>query len=173
MGVRTGSDFLDELDKATYANVDEKLLLYHDEHVKFAVLPVAIAASTSAQLVSYDKAGNVFVLPNKAVVKKVYLDVATAEATATTKTLDIGIYGGDEDGFLDGVSAASAATVRGSLAYGAVTLGALMKENTADGSAPVPKEYICTADTRICYTFGSNDFADLVANIIVEYLEVA
>lgn len=52
-----------------------------------------------------------FDLPAKAVVTDVYIDVTTAEATGSTKAIDVGLLssesGGDADGFLHQVSVAT------------------------------------------------------------------
>lgn len=57
-----------------------------------------------------------FALPAKALLLDVFLDVTTAEATGTTKTMNIGLLssqsGGDADGFAIGVSVATIAMVR-------------------------------------------------------------
>src|SRR6056297_1861115 len=48
-----------------------------------------------------------FVLPDKAIVHDVFLDVTTAEVTGTTKTINVGTDStdsGDADGYLAGVS---------------------------------------------------------------------
>jgi hypothetical protein len=56
-------------------------------------------------------------LPAKAVVLDVLVEVTTAEATAATKTIDIGLLssetGGDADGFVDGISTAATGVFRG------------------------------------------------------------
>ena len=52
-----------------------------------------------------------FDLPAKAIVHEVLVEVKTAEATASTKTIDVGLLasesGGDADGFIDGLSVAA------------------------------------------------------------------
>lgn len=133
---------------------------------RFAVAELPIVAATTAQDTS-------IVLPAGKLVLRTLLKVVTAEATGTTKTIDFGIKGGDEDGFLDGVSVAATGIKQGSLAYNAVTLGALLRENTGNAVNPVPIPYLTTASTTFVYALGSNDFAELKAYAIVEYLEFA
>jgi hypothetical protein len=133
---------------------------------KFAKAALTIVAATTAQATAIS-------IPAGSIIKRVFVDVQTQEATGTTKTVDIGINGGNEDGFLDGVSVAAAGTIIGSLAFGAVTLGELSYENSGDSSAPVPKDYVCAEETTICYSLGSANFAELVANVIVEYIDIA
>lgn len=64
------------------------------------------------------------------VVRDVYAYVNTAETTATTKTIDVGLLssesGGDANGFLAGLSVASAGVVLPTLDSGGQTLGALL-----------------------------------------------
>jgi|GEM_PF-4637020 len=109
------------------------------------------------------------VLPKGAIINAAYVVVATAEATGTTKTVDIGISGGDEDGILNGVSVAAIATVKGTLLSTGQTLGALMSVDEDGAGALVPEPYVCTAETTICYTLGSDDFAELGARVVIEY----
>lgn len=137
--------------------------------VKVLTVPIVRAKSTAEQKSGVD-------LPDKAVVLNVYVDVTTAEATGGTKTIDVGTDGdgsNDPDGWIDGVSVANLGLVKGTLAHGAVTLGALLKTNTGDGSAPVPDPDIASGGEEVTYTFGSNDFEELEGNIIIHYIEVA
>lgn len=77
-------------------------------------------------------------LPAKAVVLDIVLDVKTAEATASTKALDVGLLssetGGDADGFLVQVSTSSAVMRRGILTGAVISRGALLRDA---GSASV------------------------------------
>lgn len=54
-------------------------------------------------------------------VDDAYVVVQTAETTATTKTVDVGLKaaesGGDADGFLDGISVAAAGEIKGAITY--------------------------------------------------------
>jgi hypothetical protein len=104
--------------------------------------------------------------------------VAAATAQDTTLIIPDGaiilpgsfISGGDEDGFIDGLSVAAAGSILPTLADGAATVGVL---NSVDESAGdlVPEGYACTAATTICYTLGSDDFAELVAEVFIPVLE--
>jgi hypothetical protein len=132
---------------------------------KYQVGALAIHADTNAH-------DSTIVLPAKAIITGVYLDITTQEATGATKTVDIGVSSGDEDGFLDGVSVASAGVVKGTLASAGQTLGALLRVDEDGAGALVPESDISSGGATICYTLGSNDFAELVGNIIVEYIEV-
>jgi hypothetical protein len=130
---------------------------------KFATAPLPIAADTN----SHD---TTIIIPQYAVIKNVYLKVAVAEATGTTKTLIIGISGGDEDGFLAGVSVGTIGTIKGTLANGAVTLGALQTVDTDGVNAVVKEDYVCSAATTIAYTLVAADYEEMVANVVVEYM---
>lgn len=80
-------------------------------------------------------------LPDPCIVLDVFLDVETAESTATTKTLDVGLLSseasGDADGFLNDADVSAAGIVRGGLTetagmnenhISAVTYGALLAD---------------------------------------------
>lgn len=143
--------------------------------IKTVKIPITRVASTSEQ----DTGVNV---PAKAVVLDCYVDVVTAEATGTTKTVDVGLLasesGGDADGFLDGVSVAATGVKIGSLVAGSVTLGLLFRETLTDSNtetvvARKPHNAQSVTARSISYTLGSNNFAELVANIIITYIEVA
>ena len=108
--------------------------------VVYATAPLTIVAATTAQATA-------IVVPAGSVIEAVYVDVATQEATGTTKTVDIGISTGDEDGFLDGVSVASAGTIKGTLLSTGQTLGALLRVDESGSGGLVPEPYICSAAT--------------------------
>ena len=138
-------------------------------------------------------------LPSTAVVEDVFVNVITAEATGSTKTIDVGLLstesGGDADGLLDGISVASTGLKGPSLTitettgtneryisavtstYG-VLLGQLDYELGTDTAGDtgyanlVPKRHINTNGNSISWTPGSNDFAELVADIIILYKEI-
>lgn len=132
-----------------------------------------------------------FDLPADAEVLDVLIYVRTAEATGTTKTLDIGLLssesGGDADGFLDGVSVSATGLKRfaHTITTGAnntylasTTLGALMRdfvagEDTAAGGdgfvAHKPHLTSSVTAKSVSITPGSNNFAELVADIIFIY----
>lgn len=109
------------------------------------------------------------IFPAKTVIHAVMVDVLTQEATGATKTVDIGISGGDEDGLVDGLSVAAAGLIGCVLTHNAKTVGALLVDDEDGAGALVnqPGGYITTAETTLCYTLGSNDFAELVANVRV------
>lgn len=111
------------------------------------------------------------VIPAGAIIKHVFVKVLTAEATGATKTVDIGISGGDEDGFLNGVSVAATGTIIGTLATAGQTLGVLLSTAENGDGDLVPEGYVCAAATTICYTLGSDDFAELDARVYVEYVD--
>jgi len=111
-----------------------------------------------------------FTLPTNAIVQDVMLNVITVDAT---ETVDVGTMGtsNDPDGYLDGVSLATAGLVRGSLADGSVTLGALLFEITEATTAAARNVDITAGGDPISYTCSAgSDTA--IFDIIIEYIEV-
>ena len=106
----------------------------------------------------------------------VFLDVTTLEATGATKTIDIGTLStdsGDADGFLDGASVAAAGIIRGSLTNAAVTRGVLLTDDEDGAGAWVPMPCVAPGSLSVTYTFGANDFAELVATINIVLIRLA
>lgn len=111
-----------------------------------------------------------FTLPANAIVYDVFLNVITVDAT---ETADVGTQGtsNDPNGYLAAVSLATAGLVRGSLADGAVTLGALLFEITEATTAAARNPDITAGGDPISYTCSAgSDTA--VFDIIIEYTEV-
>lgn len=114
-----------------------------------------------------------FTFPSKAIVKDVYLDVITVDAT---ETVDVGTAGTSDDpnGFLAGVSLATAGIVKGSLADGAITLGALLYEETGTGADVAYAKTDCVSASSDPVTYTCSAGSDTaVFDIIIEYVEVA
>jgi len=117
-----------------------------------------------------------FDLPVKAVVKRVFVDVKTAEVTGATKTVDVGLLSsetnGDADGFLVAAVTSAIGVIPGSL-LGTDTLGALLKEDTNGSSVFVPKDHIVLPSkaVSVTYTLGSAH-TELVADIVIEFLSL-
>lgn len=87
----------------------------------------------------------------RAIIDKVVIDVTTAEATATTKTIDVGTAtadSGDPDGFIDGASTAAKAAILGAGAK----IGTIMPvdDNIVASMGEAPTELV--ADIYIFYT---------------------
>lgn len=113
-----------------------------------------------------------FTLPDNAIVKDVFLNVITVDAT---ETVDVGTQGtsNDPDGYLATASIATAGLVKGILADGAITLGALLFEETGTGAdvANARTVDITAGGDPISYTCSAgSDTA--VFDIIIEYVEV-
>jgi hypothetical protein len=142
-----------------------------------AVSKIKVINMVAASFEDNSEVGTGWSLPASAIVKDVFVNVNTAESTASTKTIDVGTDStdsGDADGYLAGVSVAATGLVKGTLAYSAVTLGALLKTNTGDGSAPVPDPDISMGGKEITVTAGdSGGFTEADFDIIIEYIEVA
>lgn len=103
---------------------------------KYARARLALAPDT-------DPHSTGIILPIRGIVQDVYAEVITPEATGATKTIDIGVFGGDEDGFLAGLPVSAAGIVNGSLDGVAPTRGALLTERIGSVSrkfavAPLP-----------------------------------
>lgn len=133
-------------------------------------------------------------LPANALVTDVFVRVITPEATGGTKTLDVGLLssesGGDADGFIDGVSVATAGLVvpNVTLTAGATetyvsswTVGVLLTSgvplagtNTVGDEGSFYREWHPTSAVTaksISYTAGSNDFAEFRGAIFIHYYE--
>ena len=113
-----------------------------------------------------------FTFPTTAIVHDVYLNVITVDAT---ETVDVGTTGtsNDPNGFLAAASLATAGLVKGSLADGAITLGALLYEETGTGAdvAYAKTHDITAGGDPISYTCSAgSDTA--VFDIIIQYDEV-
>lgn len=113
-----------------------------------------------------------FSLPSIAIVKDVYLNVITVDAT---ETVDVGTTTGSDDpnGFLATASLATAGMVKGILADGAVTLGALLFEETGTGAdvANARSVDLTSSGSPVSYTCSAgSDTA--VFDIIIDYFEV-
>lgn len=104
-------------------------------------------------------------------IEAAWINVRALEATATTKTIDVGLLssesGGDADGILDGVSTAAAGHIPASLASGAQTYGILMHEDEG-GGVLLPMPHIITTAVSLTYTLGSAH-TELVGEIHVKY----
>jgi len=153
-GLETTADELGYLDASTNGAV-----------TRYSKAPLTIVEAVTAN-------DTAVVIPAGSIIKNVWLDIETAEDTGTTKTVDVGISGGDEDGFLDGVSVAATGTVKGTLLNTGQTKGVLLTVDGDGAGALVPEEYVCSAATTICYTLGSDNFAELVGNVIVEWVYI-
>ena len=119
-----------------------------------------------------------FILPDKAVVKDVFLDVVTAEATGITKTIDVGVDStdnGDSDGYLSGVSVSTTGLKKGTLAYDAITIGELLMTDLTglETTDNAKEDDITSGGKEITFTAASSTFADLNANIFIVYIEIA
>lgn len=115
------------------------------------------------------------ILPDKAIVKNVFVDVITAEVTGTTKTINVGTDStdsGDADGYLTGLSVSTTGLKKGTVANGAVTLGALLLTDL-DGTSNIKEPDIASGGKEITFTTASANFAELNANIFIEYIEIA
>jgi hypothetical protein len=134
------------------------------------IMSAQIAAAGSGFAAETD----LFTLPAKAVVVAAFVRVTTAEATGTTKTVDVGTstVSNDPDGFLDGVSVAATGIVKGTLLNTGQTMGALLSVDEDGAGALVREEDITSFGAVVSASPGSADFAELVAEVSVVYYEI-
>ena len=113
-----------------------------DTYIKTFEIPLTVVAANTAQ--------NTGIFAGSRVVQVIsaYIDVKTAEATGTTKTVSIGI-GGTANNVLNAASVA---------ATGAV------------GTPLLPAITTTTANNQFTYTLGSANFAELDAVAVVTCL---
>jgi len=113
-----------------------------------------------------------FTLPDSAVVTDVMINVITID---DTETVDVGTAGASNDpnGFLAAVSLGVVGLVKGSLADGAITLGALLFEETGTGAdvAYARTKDITAGGDPVSYTCSAGS-TTAVFDIIIEYAEV-
>lgn len=92
------------------------------------VYKINVVAADLADNTELDLGGDI---ASDIIVDDAYVVVNTAESTATTKTIDVGLLasetGGDADGFLDGISVAAAGEISATLVNATPTLGALLR----------------------------------------------
>ena len=117
-------------------------------------------------------------LPDSSIVKRVFLNVNTAESTASTKTIDVGTDN-DSDGFLVGASVASTGLVAGAVDLTDVdssdtTIGELLLETNTTNDTAVNILDTTSGGESITVTAGDGDgFDEADFDIIIEYIEVA
>jgi hypothetical protein len=112
-------------------------------------------------------------LPVGAIITAVFVDVKTVEASASNKTIDVGLLssdsGGDADGFLDGVSTAALGLTNATLVSTGQTRGVLMAQNEDGSGALVPGSHkVVSTARRVTYTPAS-DHTELKGAIVIEY----
>lgn len=127
-------------------------------------------------------------LPADAVVLKVFLKVTAAEATGTTKTIDVGLLssesGGDADGFIVGLSVASTgtkvptATIATNTHVSATTSGELLFgfDAGADATNPgiaFPKEHPVGVAKSVSVTAGDTDWVEFEGSLFIQYLRLS
>jgi hypothetical protein len=139
-----------------------------DGHAKdgllFARAPINSRVGTEVTTNVAFKAGDV--------ILGCWVNVTTAEATGGTKTIDVGLDGtgadNDPDGFLDGVSTAAIAMVKGTLDSGGQTLGALLHVDESGAGVLVPEGHVVTSASPLTYTLGAAA-TEIVGDITVVY----
>lgn len=118
------------------------------------------AAATEVDT-GFDEPANAIMLPNPG------LRVVDVDAT---ETIDVGTDSGDSgdaDGFLDGLSVATAGVVKGTLADGAATIGALLRVDESAGDL-VPEGHASTGKSITATLSAGSDTAS--GFILLPYL---
>lgn len=115
------------------------------------------------------------VLPAKAIVKRVWIDVTAAEATGGTKTIDVGTkdISNDPNGFIAGASVAATGQVKGTLLNTGQTLGALLCVDEDGAGALVPEDDLTSSGATLTYTAGDTDWVEFRGTIYCEYIEIS
>ena len=139
--------------------------------IKQAIIPIKASDGTAENVTSFVLPQNAVVLPN------VLLNVRKAEVTGTTKTINVGTNsgaGGDADGYGVGLDVATTGLKKATLLKGGVTLGALLfvDSGVAADVANAPEVDISSGGRAVSWTPASVNFAELEADIILEYREV-
>lgn len=117
------------------------------------VIPFAIADTSAATETSTG-----FAIPSNGMVLPtgVGVDVSTADSGITIDVGTLSTDSGDADGFIDGVSVASAATAKASLANGATTFGVLLYvQDSANAGDKAPEANVSMGGKTITYTLSS------------------
>lgn len=116
------------------------------------VIPFSIADTTANT-----ETNTGFTVPAKgAVLPSPTVDVTVLDDTQTIDVGTLSSASGDADGFIDGASVATAVRVKGSLANGAVTLGALLKvQDSANAGDAAPEQDVSSAGKAITYTLSA------------------
>jgi hypothetical protein len=122
------------------------------------------------------------------VIMSAWIDVQTAEATASTKTIDVGLLssesGGDADGILDGIVTSATGTIVGKATvttgsntkfFASTTRGVLLQDFQAgtdvdqdEGVACSKEHAISTTAVSLTYTLG-DAATELVAKGYVQF----
>jgi hypothetical protein len=110
-------------------------------------------------------------LPDKCMVLNVWLDVTTADAS---QTLDVGTDGtgsNDPNGFLAAASVNATGIVKGTLASGGQTLGALLYVDESGGGVLVPEPDVSSGGESVTYT-GSDTTNTMRGSIYIMYIDL-
>ena len=154
---------------------------------KTKVLPIGFADGTTENDTGFD-------LPANGLLQDIWVNVKTAEATGTTKSISVGLLssesGGDADGFIRVLNVASVGLVHPEIfvttglnetfyadrTYGALLLNFLAGTDAANdfglASTLLPYSTATAIAKSITWTPASTDFAELAAEIVIVYDEI-
>ncbi len=125
------------------------------------------------------------IVPEGSIIEKVWIKVSTKEDTGGTKTMDIGIKSGDDDGFCAGLDCSAAGVVLPEVAldgggafwdtttYGVFLANFIQGTDSDDRGLFNLKDYLTVADTTITIKAGSNDWAEFLGLLYVQYVKFA
>lgn len=126
------------------------------------VIPVAhddVTANTETAT-GFTEPANAVLLPNPFIV---------VNAIDATETLDVGTDSGDSgdaDGFLDGISVATAGVAVGTLTQGSATLGVLFSvQDSANGGDLVPEGHVSTGKSITVTTSAGSDTVEAFVHL--------
>lgn len=135
-------------------------------NVTHRIIRLALSAGTTgARTVAFN-------MPVGSVIQNVYIDVGTAESTASDKTIDIGLNS-DTDSLLDGVSTAAVGPVQGSMLLSGRTLGVMLLEGSATSLDLNRKQHIVATGTTQLMSKVAEAQTEFAGDVVVEYLAIA
>lgn len=131
------------------------------------VIPMNFADGTTAVTTNFTFPANSVILPTP------FIYVRTAEATGTTKTIEVGITG-TAAAFINGLSVAATGLKQPVLTDAAVTMGTkLFVYSGATSTAPVPTPDIEASAVALTWTPGSTDWAEFDGDLILHWYQFA
>lgn len=126
-----------------------EILIDTGEKLQHYVIPFSIADTTATT----ETATGIVIPSNGAVQPCPLLRVTAVDATETIDVGTLSTDSGDADGFLVTASVATLGLVKGSLANGALTLGALLwVQDSANAGDEAPEQNVSMAGKQITYT---------------------
>ena len=116
-------------------------------------------------------------LPLTGYVLNVFLKVVTAEATGSTKTIDVGLLNavesGVEDGFLNNVPVNTTGLKKGTLLSSGQTLGSYLRVDESGAGVLVPEPHVLNGVAKsVCWTMPAANWVEFVGELYIIYAEI-